>query len=402
VLKAIAEFLPRRAHNPFPIICGTSAGSLNAATLAVNALHFRKGVQYLLNIWKNAHMDAAQHDMPAPLTFTLLRLLVDGEFHSGETLAQRLGISRASVNNALRGMDSYGLALYRVRGRGYCLHNPPQWLDVALIARHLGGQGGKFQIEILDRTPSSNTLLLQRAAQGAPGGSVLAVEWQSGGRGRLGRTWHAGLGNALTFSLLWRFERGLAALSGLSLAVGVALIRVLRALGVVGAQLKWPNDVLGPGGKLAGILTEAQGDVLGPSAVVIGIGLNLTVPQHLLTQIEQPVDSLADAMAAVSEIAGPEIAVPGIDVPERNYLLALILLELREILREFGTHGFAALRTEWESYHVLHNRMVRLLLPDGSHVAGIARGVTGNGALMLETAQGEKIFHAGEISLRAL
>ena len=329
---------------------------------------------------------------PAPLTFALLRLLGNGEFHSGETLAQRLGISRASVSNALRGVDGYGLALYRVRGRGYCLHNPPQWLDAALIARHLGGQGGQFQIEILDRAPSSNTLLLQRAAQGAPSGSVLAVEWQSGGRGRLGRTWHAGLGNALTFSLLWRFERGLAALSGLSLAVGVVLIRVLRALGVVGAQLKWPNDVLGPGGKLAGILIEAQGDVLGPSAVVIGIGLNLTVPQHLLAQIEQPVDSLADAIAAVPEIA----------VPERNYLLALILRELQQILREFSTHGFAALRTEWESYHVLHNRMVCLLLPDGSNVVGVARGVTENGALILETAQGEKIFNAGEISLRAL
>ncbi len=329
---------------------------------------------------------------PAPLTFALLRLLGNSEFHSGETLAQRLGISRASVSNALRGVDSYGLALYRVRGRGYCLNNSPQWLDAALIARHLGKQGGQFQIEILDRAPSSNTLLLQRAAQGAPGGSVLAVEWQSGGRGRLGRAWHAGLGNALTFSLLWRFERGLAALSGLSLAVGVALIRVLRALGVVGAQLKWPNDVLGPSGKLAGILIEAQGDVLGPSAVVIGIGINLTVPQHLLAQIEQPVDSLADAMAAV----------PGIDVPERNYLLALILRELQEILREFSTHGFAALRTEWESYHALHNRVVRLSLPDGSHVSGVARGVTGDGALMLETAQGEKIFNAGEISLRAL
>ena len=198
-----------------------------------------------------------------PLTFALLRLLVDGEFHSGTTLAQRLGISRTSVSNALRGMEGYGLALYSVRGRGYCLSNPPQWLKAASIDRALGELARQFKIEILDSASSSNTLLLQRAAQGAPGGSVLAVEWQSGGRGRMGRVWHSGLGNALTFSLLWRFEQGLSALSGLSLAAGVALIRALRALGIANAQLKWPNDVLGTQGKLAGYPDRGAGRYAG-------------------------------------------------------------------------------------------------------------------------------------------
>ena len=327
-----------------------------------------------------------------PLTFTLLRLLEDGKFHSGEMLAQRLGISRASVSNALHGVDGYGLALYSVPGRGYCLGNPPQWLDAALIARHLGGQAGQFQIEIFDSLPSSNTLLLQRAAQGAPSGSVLAVELQSGGRGRLGRPWHSGLGNALTFSLLWRFELDLSALSGLSLAVGVALIRALHALGIVNARLKWPNDVLGgDGGKLAGILLEAQGDMLGPSAVVIGIGLNLTTPKHLLPQIDQPVSSLEDMVADM----------PGMNVPERNYLFAVILRELQAVLYEFASNGFAALRVEWESHHALHNQTVRLLLPDGRIEIGIARGVTENGALILETVGGTQIFNVGEIGLRA-
>lgn len=327
-----------------------------------------------------------------PLTFAVLRLLVDGKFHSGEMLAQRLGVSRASVSNALHGVDGYGLDLYSISGRGYCLNNPPQWLDAALITRHLGEQAGQFRIEIFDSLPSSNTLLLQRAAQGAPGGSVLAVELQSGGRGRLGRPWHSGLGNALTFSLLWRFESGLSALSGLSLAVGVALIRALHALGMTGARLKWPNDVLGgDGGKLAGILLEAQGDMLGPSAVVIGIGLNLFPPKHLLSQIDQPVSSLEDMAASV----------PGVNVPERNYLFAMILCELQVILHEFAVNGFEALRAEWESHHALHNRTVRLSLPDGKVEMGIARGVTGDGALLLETVNGIYVFNAGEIGLRA-
>src|SRR5512139_2476719 len=182
---------------------------------------------------------------PRPLTFALLRLLADGEFHSGEVLAQRLGVSRASVNNALHGIEHYGLTLHSVRGRGYCLVNSPQWLDVARIQSQLAKDAGEFHIEVADSATSSNTVMLQRAARNAASRSVLAVEWQSGGRGRLGRTWHSGLGNALTFSLLWRFECGLAGLSGLSLAAGVALIRALRQCGVNGARLKWPNDVLG-------------------------------------------------------------------------------------------------------------------------------------------------------------
>lgn len=322
-----------------------------------------------------------------PLTFALLRLLADGEFHSGEAMAGQLGVSRASVNGALSEAETLGLVLYRVRGRGYRLVDPPQWLDSASIARHLGKQHKAFHLAILDSAPSTNTLLLRQMAEGAPSGSVLAAERQTGGRGRMGRAWHSGLGNALTFSLLWRFDCGLGALSGLSLAVGIALIRALRSLGVTGTALKWPNDVLDRNGaKLAGVLIEAQGDMLGPSAVVIGIGLNLRLPQNLLRQIGRPAAGLADSCPAL---------------PDRNHLFAAILLELGNILREFGTRGFRVLHAEWESCHAMQNRPVRLTLADGSHLRGIARGVTNEGALLLETQAGVQVFHAGEISLTA-
>ncbi len=323
-----------------------------------------------------------------PLTFALLRLLQDGEFHSGEVLAQRLGISRASVSNALRGIEQLGLVLYSVRGRGYCLRHPPQWLDGDRIEHSLGDLAAHFKLQIIDSADSSNTQLLQRAARGAPSGSVLAVEWQTGGRGRMGRVWHSGLGNSLMFSLLWRFEQGLSTLSGLSLVTGIALIRVLRAQGMAAVQLKWPNDVLANNGKLAGILIEAQGDMLGPSAVVLGIGLNISLPQHLRSQIDQPASSL-------TEIAALQ---PGARMPERNVLLAKLLRELRSTLIEFASHGFAPFRAEWQSYHAFHNQPIKLMLPDGSSVMGVARGVTENGALMLETAHGIQTCHAGELS----
>ena len=138
-------------------------------------------------------------------SWQLLRLLADGEFHSGEVLGRQLGISRASVFNALADVADYGVTLQRIRGRGYRLAQPWQCLDVSEINRCLGGMAQRFQLDVIGQAASSNTDMLQRAMRGAPSGSVLAVELQTAGRGRIGRAWHSGLGNALTFSLLWRF-----------------------------------------------------------------------------------------------------------------------------------------------------------------------------------------------------
>lgn len=320
-----------------------------------------------------------------PLTFALLRRLADGEFHSGQMLAQQFGVTRATVNNVLQDVENFGLTLYSVRGRGYRLARPLQWLDTDLIMSGLGDAREDLHIEVLDYAASSNAVLLQHAAQGAASGTVLAVEWQNAGRGRLGKVWHSCLGNALTFSLLWRFETGLSALSGLSLAVGIALIRALDELGISGGGLKWPNDVLLGNGKLAGTLLEVQGDMLGPSAVVIGIGLNLSVPEALRERIDQPVSDLA------------MLDQP---LPERSLMLAVLLKHLVSVLRDFAGHGFAAMREEWESRHDFQQRPARLLLPDGAQVAGMVLGVTDDGALRLATAHGEQIFNAGEVSLR--
>ncbi len=326
-------------------------------------------------------MNTACNVAPKPLTFALLRLLADGEFHSGEDMARQLDMSRASVHNALQDVARYGVELHSVRGRGYRLSRPICWLDkVAILAE----AGAALNLEILDYATSSNALLLQAASRGATSGTVIAVEWQSAGRGRLGRSWHASLGDALTFSLLWRFECGLAALSGLSLAVGVAMMRALRELGVQAAGLKWPNDVMLPSGKLAGILLEAQGDMLGPSAVVIGIGLNLAAP--------------ADG-AKIGQAVG-DLSACGVPPDQRNKVLSILLKQLESMLREFSVNGFAALRKEWESAHIYDHRPVEMLMPDGKRIEGVALGVTDEGALRVETTEGLREFHSGEVSLR--
>jgi len=323
-------------------------------------------------------------------TWQLLNLLADGEFHSGEVLANRLGMSRASVFNALAGVADQGVQLQRIRGRGYRLARPWQRLEQNEVVHWLGSDIKVFDIEILPQAASSNTLLLQRAGPavangGAPSGSVLAVELQSAGRGRMGRTWHSGLGTALTFSLLWRFDCGLNALSGLSLAVGVAVVRALDRLCAQGVQLKWPNDIMTGQGKLAGVLIEAQGDMLGPSAVVIGIGLNCTLPAGLVPQIGQPACALDEICATM---------------PTRNQLLAVLLQELARVLQQFAQDGFAAFREEWERYHINQDMPVRLHMADGQTVNGIARGVSDSGELCMETEQGTRRFNSGEVGVR--
>lgn len=277
------------------------------------------------------------------------------------------------------------MEVYKVHGRGYRLPYPVTLLDRAAVERHLGTNAGRFTLDIRATVDSTNTWLLERAVKGAPGGTVLAAEWQKGGRGRLGRAWHAGVGEALTFSLLWRCVRGAGALSGLTLAVGVALARALESAGAGAVALKWPNDVLWRGAKLAGVLTELQGDALGPTAVVIGVGINVRLSEATRARIGQVATDLETACGVA---------------PDRNRLLAGVLDELDRVLEAFGRAGFASLRDEWQRRHAQQGRRVTLTLPDGTRRSGRARGVAEDGSLLLETRSGTQRFHSGEVSLR--
>lgn len=320
------------------------------------------------------------------LTSGVLKQLADGDFHSGEALARAHQVSRGSVWLSIRELEAMGLGVYKVRGRGYRLPQPLTLLERAAIERHIGANPGRFALEIRDVVDSTNSALLERAAAGAPGGAVLVAEWQPGGRGRLGRAWHAGVGEALTFSLLWRFARGAAALSGLSLAVGVALAHALEDEGARAIGLKWPNDVLWRGRKLAGILVELAGDALGPTAAVVGIGVNVRLSEATRTRIGQPAADLDEACGAA---------------PDRSRLLARVLVELDRALRTFAEVGFVQQRAEWLRRHAHQGKRVTLVLPDGTRQSGRAGGVAEDGSFLLATRSGVKRFHSGEITLRA-
>jgi BirA family biotin operon repressor/biotin-[acetyl-CoA-carboxylase] ligase len=313
--------------------------------------------------------------------FAVLRALSDGQFHSGEAIAQDLGCSRTLVWQAVHTIeDSFELPVYSVRGQGYKLATPYEWLDVASIRQGLNESSAEvWTVAVADQVDSTNTQLMMRATSDGLHGLVLAAERQTAGKGRLGRRWHGRLGACLMFSMLWRFDRGLAELAGLSLAVGLALARVLRRLGAP-VELKWPNDLQLEGRKLAGILIELSGDALGPAAVVIGIGINLQPP----IEVDQPVAALSDCGIQIS----------------RNALLALLLDELHCVFSCFNTQGFAPFGEEWMQLSSHQDQPVCLSFSHGDPVEGIARGVAANGALLVDTATGRRVFHVGEVSLR--
>ncbi|MDP2832596.1 MAG: biotin--[acetyl-CoA-carboxylase] ligase [Pseudomonadota bacterium] len=319
-----------------------------------------------------------------PHLLDILRQLSHEEFRSGEEVARRLRISRASVHNAVHEAESLGLRVQAVRGRGYRLALPVTWLDLASFAPLLSACGVHSQR--LDTLDSTNAHLMLLTQSGAPHKSLVVAEWQGKGRGRRGRIWLAGLGGGLMFSLLWRFNRPASELSGLSLVVGLGLAQVLRDLGLQGAAVKWPNDILVDGAKLAGVLIELAGDMLGPSAAVIGVGVNVLGAESLRGRVEQAVTDLSEHL--------PVCAL------DRNVLLQAGVLRLNDYLERFDSAGFAPFRQEWEALHAHQNQPVQVLTGLGERIAGQAVGVDEGGALLLATESGVQRFHSGEVSLR--
>lgn len=320
------------------------------------------------------------------LTFSILQLLSDGKFHSGEAIAKHLNISRTHVWNALQDAQQLGIEIFAVRGRGYKLPYATTLLNTQMVLSTFVVPPQWLHLEIHDALPSTNSHLMQNIST-QKHGTCIAANLQTQGRGRRGRQWQSALGESLTFSLLWRFQCGANALSGLSLAIGVALIRALHTLGATQANLKWPNDILINHKKIAGILIELQGDMEASSTAVIGVGVNLNLSHRLKHQIDQPA---TDLLSNIAHTINP------------NTVLATLLIHLKEVLDIFEKHGFTALRDEWSNNHAYHAKNVKMLMPNDQEIQGQVQAITDDGSLILNTADGLQRFVSGEISLRPL
>lgn len=319
------------------------------------------------------------------LPYFILKSLSDGSFHSGEALAKRAGVTRAAVWKAIQVLQSqYQLDIYSVHGRGYRLSKAIELLDKDSILGQLNHPQTLKALDTLFSIDSTNHYLMQSPASQLQSPWVVLAEQQTAGRGRRGRLWQSPFAGNIYLSLLWRFTQINANFIGLSLAIGVVMCRILMHMGIEQLGLKWPNDVLCQGKKLCGILIEMRGETSGPYDAVIGIGLNLAMPEDIGRQIDQP-------WIALQQVSDTCVA--------RNTLAANIIDALLEALPQFESHGLQPFLAEWRRLDVFRDQSVQLHLGEKT-VDGIERGVDEQGALLVEHNGKLQRYYSGEISLR--
>ncbi|MDR6177149.1 BirA family biotin operon repressor/biotin-[acetyl-CoA-carboxylase] ligase [Pseudomonas sp. SORGH_AS 211] len=306
----------------------------------------------------------------------LLKLLSDGKFHSGVELGEALGVSRSAIWKRLKTLeDDLGVEVFKVPGRGYRLEEPLSLLDAERIARE-----GGWPVTVLASIDSTNAEAQRRLHQQLPPFALLA-EHQQAGRGRRGRAWVSPYGKNLYLTAVVSSQGGIQKLQALSLTMGLAVIRTLQQLGVEDACLKWPNDVLVRGRKLAGILIELSGDPQDVCQAIIGIGINVNM--RLADNIDQPWISMAEALGGLQD---------------RNQVASLLLREIDNLWQIHRQVGFAALRGEWERYHGWQGRAVTL--SSGVRcIQGTVAGVAEDGAILMHVDGRTQAFSGGELSL---
>ncbi|MFT0213638.1 bifunctional biotin--[acetyl-CoA-carboxylase] ligase/biotin operon repressor BirA [Pseudomonas sp. F1_0610] len=309
----------------------------------------------------------------------VLNLLNDGQFHSGESLGEALGISRAAVWKRIEQLEhDQGLKIDRIKGKGYRCLEKNFLLNQAEIEQALD-----IPVLVYDEVDSTNaevTRLLKTTL--AP--FLVLTEKQLAGKGRRGRTWVSPLAQNLYFSVAWPLQGNLSRLEGLSLVVGVALLRALKKLQIEHVGLKWPNDILHNGAKLSGILLELVGDPADRCHVVIGIGVNVNMSTDKEHDISQEWTSLRN-------ICGAAI--------NRNELAIVLYRELEDCLRTHAEQGFSAFKHEWEAAHVWQGK-AGVISTVANQIEGTILGVDSTGALRLLVDEREQCFSGGEVSLR--
>jgi len=319
-----------------------------------------------------------------PDLLALLKLMGDHRFHSGENLGQQLGVGRGAVWKRVSQLRELGLEIESQAGQGYRLLSRVEPLNEQWIKDQLSAESDKLlkYLEILPEVDSTN-LYLMRNLHRLPSGSACLAEYQSGGRGRNGRHWISPYGNNIYLSLLWHYQNGAASLSGLSLALALAVVESLQTLDVEGLTIKWPNDVLLNGRKLAGLLVEIQGDAAGELQIVAGVGVNVRIGASAAGKIDQPWAQLAHADQPI----------------RRNQLAALLIEHLLLALELFTKKGFSGFSERWTQWDALSGSEV-MIQGLNEIITGTVLGVDGLGRLRLDTTQGEQLISGGEVSVR--
>jgi BirA family biotin operon repressor/biotin-[acetyl-CoA-carboxylase] ligase len=318
----------------------------------------------------------------------ILDLLADGHFHSGTEMGEILGVSRAAINKTIKSLQTHGIEIHSVTGKGYRIINPQAPLSVDKIRSEFNeSETDLANIHILDEVDSTNAFLLRLAKTDPVSGHICLSESQQQGRGRRGKHWIATAYQNIIMSIAWQFQSGPAALGGLSLVAGVAVANALKESGIDQIKLKWPNDIILENKKLGGLLIEIQGESSGPCLAVLGIGINVDLGNIAQEEIDQPWTDIRKATDIIYD---------------RNQLAASLIRHLSSSLTEFETRGFEGFRERWLGLHAYSNQPVKVIQGEREHF-GVISNIGKDGALFLRDEHGaEQQFFSGEVSLRPL
>ncbi|MEE4246244.1 MAG: biotin--[acetyl-CoA-carboxylase] ligase [Kangiellaceae bacterium] len=311
----------------------------------------------------------------------LLKVLSDGQFHSGQAMAAKMGVSRAAIWKVIKELRALGLDIFSVTGKGYKLAETIDLIDPEQLARQLLGViKTSDNLFLFTSLASTNKFLLSLPQTNDV--RVCISEFQSEGRGRLGRVWHSPFAKNIYCSIRLVIPRAIEQISGLSLVVGYSVAEILTQFGVQNLKLKWPNDIRLNSAKVGGVLIELGQNTETSVDVVIGIGLNWDMPNS---------DQLKNRWTNLK----PHL----LGNPTREALISALVARVVDDVEVFTEHGFSVFNAGWSSYDEFYQQPVTLQSASKTE-QGIARGVDDRGALLLEQDGQVNDFSIGELSLK--
>ncbi|MCL5260645.1 MAG: bifunctional biotin--[acetyl-CoA-carboxylase] ligase/biotin operon repressor BirA [Gammaproteobacteria bacterium] len=319
----------------------------------------------------------------------LLKLLSDGEFHSGSALGKELQLTRSAIWKLIKQVKNLDIEVVAKTNQGYKIAQKIEFLNKTKIAHYLPNKYRKYlsELAIFDELPSTNSYLTESVKTNIKP-QICFAEMQTSGKGRLGRKWISPFARNIYLSVLWQFDKKIEELSGLSIAVAVAVAKALELYGIKhDIGLKWPNDILWQKRKLAGILIEISGETHHLYNAVIGIGLNIAMPKDAAKKIDQPWADIAEITQAV---------------PERNKLVGVLLDQLFTTLDIYQQQGITPFLAPWRKLDVSLNKKITVITPMQKKIVGIGKGIDTSGQLVIEDQSNGKLFKfvSGEVSLR--
>lgn len=315
-----------------------------------------------------------------PSLVKILSMLSDGAHHDGDSLGAALGMTRSAVWKVIKKLQDYGVGIESVKGKGYVLLEPARLLDETAIKKNLINK--KIKLDIFETIPSTKEYLKKIKSSVNP--HVCLAEHQTEAQGRFGRAWHAPFGKNIYFSCLYSFQKDISELAGLSLVVSLAVLKAIKLDGLhENIFVKWPNDILCDGKKLAGILIEIQAETHGMCHAIISVGMNVNM-MNADKQITQAWTSIQKELNRYVD---------------RSALCAEIINQVLDYMRRFEAAGLSVFVDEWiQADYLTHKEIaVKNLNHD---VRGIVRGINAQGHLLLQLQNGEmRAFSSGDTTV---